>query len=417
MKAFKNDFPAIHDPLYFSESARTWRKLGAEMTATQVVQLETCVKANAWDLKSRALLLGYFHWQMKTKDQLLRQTWLRHLSWLVTHRPDHDLAIHFYDSFFFQGDGYREIKAIWMEQVSRNPKNAAIQCHAAGFLDLANDKELAEQVFTAAIEGNPTSLELRHNQVRLYSRWRGKELEALAAIEQMRECFPSLDALYELQQLPAIALAAGNEGKAIDAANELLEIATKKSKHWNRDRVINEAHTVLGEIALKNGNLEKARWHLYQSLPAPALLMIPSLKLARSLVLAGQPLDVISYLDNFEKTCTPYLEDAFKIHFQIEYGKIYDNVRDADDPSLRPQYERALLDHRFKVLEATEAPLLKKALESAIKHSRWSVEWWSNRASNPPMTGDDSECVNLCLNLHREHLLRLEAFRSETFAS
>jgi hypothetical protein len=233
----------------------------------------------------------------------------------------------------------------------------------------------------------------------------------------MRECFPSLDALYELQQLPAIALAAGNEGKAIDAANELLEIATKKSKHWNRDRVINEAHTVLGEIALKNGNLEKARWHLYQSLPAPALLMIPSLKLARSLVLAGQPLDVISYLDNFEKTCTPYLEDAFKIHFQIEYGKIYDNVRDADDPSLRPQYERALLDHRFKVLEATEAPLLKKALESAIKHSRWSVEWWSNRASNPPMTGDDSECVNLCLNLHREHLLRLEAFRSETFAS
>ena len=236
-------------------------------------------------------------------------------------------------------------------------------------------------------------------------------MKALIAIDKLREYCPSADISFELEKLPAIAFAAGNEPRAIEAAKELLELVENKPKYRDVERITNEVHTVLGKIALKHGDLERARRHLHSSLPATTMrFIVPSFELARGLVQAGDSNDVISYLDRVVKICPPILAEAFKIRFQIEHGLESIDAYDDVDTLLRPKYEKSFSDYSFALLMNTEASKLKKVLECELERTRTEVTHCLAQIDQDFYT---EICANICLEIHQQHLARLEKFASE----
>jgi thiol-disulfide isomerase/thioredoxin len=103
-----------------------------------------------------------------------------------------------------------------------------------------------------------------------------------------------------LPQLGRAELDAGNLDAAEQAGRRLLEIADENRGQWNHDDIAHNAHTLLGRVALRRGDLDGAKEHLLASgriAGSPVLGSFgPNLDLARELAGAGERETVLRYL-------------------------------------------------------------------------------------------------------------------------
>lgn len=111
-------------------------------------------------------------------------------------------------------------------------------------------------------------------------------------------------------------------------AEELLHLASTKPKDWNYGNAIHDGNMVLGQVALREGDLEKAAQYLLKSgatKGSPQLNSFgPNMSLAKELVEANRPDAVLEYL----KLCSTFWKmsrDRLEVWtFQVQNGKVPD---------------------------------------------------------------------------------------------
>ncbi len=123
---------------------------------------------------------------------------------------------------------------------------------------------------------------------------------APADIEELRSALSNDDIF---TQLPTAAAAAFHLGRFVDAkefADRSIAMATQFQNTWNYGNALHRGHTVLGLLALRNNDVERAIHHLYASGETPGSPQLgsfgPTMHLAKELLRGGQVTPVIEYL-------------------------------------------------------------------------------------------------------------------------
>jgi len=118
---------------------------------------------------------------------------------------------------------------------------------------------------------------------------------------------PQTPRYYALEDL-AKAEVYKDVNKAKELAEEFLNLATVEPKDWNYGNAIHIANMVLGQVALRSGDIEKAEAYLIKSGETPGSPQLntfgPNMSLAKEL-LEAQRLDVV--LEYF-KQCSNFWE-------------------------------------------------------------------------------------------------------------
>lgn len=123
--------------------------------------------------------------------------------------------------------------------------------------------------------------------------------QVLADLEQDATDRDAMDRFHALGDLTDAAMDAGATEKAAAYANEMLAAAAQHKEDWNYGNAINDGHTTLGLLALRQGDVDKAREHLLESAQiegSPQLNSFgPNMSLAKELLDKGETGAVLQY--------------------------------------------------------------------------------------------------------------------------
>ena len=109
-------------------------------SATEAERYEAVLQANPEDLGARSLLLAWYVGQYD--KPAIRPVRLGHILWTIEHHPDMRLSDSRSLSIDERLDEFRLVRQAWLDQVKRQPSNAAVLLRAAGMLS-RSDRELA----------------------------------------------------------------------------------------------------------------------------------------------------------------------------------------------------------------------------------------------------------------------------------
>lgn len=378
---------------------------GQNLTREQIKEIEQNLRDNPGDLNIRILLVARYS-EFEPEE---REHRLRHIRWLVENEPAHAITGSPFCQINASEDDYQQIKSLWNYQVRKHVRNAKVQANAASYF-FQQDKELAEKCLKAAIKISPNNEEFKSKLSLLYSLWDGHETEALDELEKLCQGSDSEDLFFKMSELPSKAFDANDFKKAEKYANRLIELCEKYRDNWNYGNAWNKAHTVLGRIALKNGDIEGAKNHLHLSsidIATPQTASFgPSLDLAKDLAKAKEKSSVIEYLDAHERLCDVTDNWAFEVRYKLE--------QEVEDPiisiSAREHYDDSKMEHQLTALKSQEPTLRKKHLAELIKRTKSNVETWQRRSkeSNPEQTEETIRYAERTLEAHKQHLQNLE---------
>jgi Flp pilus assembly protein TadD len=295
---------------------------GRRLNANQAAELEATVAKNPDDLSARTKLLGYYFTSRPTSEDAKAAN-RKHVLWIIKNRPAAEIA----GTPFCQidavsdPDGYHDAKQLWSAATHAQAKNATILGHAAQFVFL-HDRALAEDLLKQARQLEPKEPKWSDQLGHLYAMKDGKESATLALAEF--ETAQSADTdeetkFYRLDYLAKSALAAGEIEKASLYAQQLLKAGEKHPKDWNYGNSIHHGNNVLGQIALKKGNVQEADEFLLKAGQTPGSPQLnsfgPNMTLAKELLEAGEKDTVLRYFalcGKFWKSGTDRLDDWTK---------------------------------------------------------------------------------------------------------
>jgi len=116
--------------------------------------------------------------------------------------------------------------------------------------------------------------------------------------------------------------------KAEKYAKELLTLAPNYPKNWNYGNAIHKGYLVLGHLALKGGDLEKAKSYLFASVKSPGSPQLnsfgPNMTLAKELLAKGETESVLNFFTQCESFWKMGQESLAKWRNQIKEGKTPD---------------------------------------------------------------------------------------------
>ncbi|HEX3130193.1 MAG TPA: RNA polymerase subunit sigma-24 [Thermoanaerobaculia bacterium] len=305
---------------------------GSRLSDEEVRKLESQVAASPGDVEARSQLLGYYFLRAHTSAEA-RSARQGHILWLIRNRPDAPILEMPYGHLdaVLDGSAYAEGRAAWMEQVERDPKNAAILGSAASYL-LLHDAAMAESLYKraeAADPGNPEwARELGHLYALGGSGKAGGERQpaARASLEAYeRSLVNTKEAESREAMLPDLAKAAldaGETAKARAYAEEMLKATDRES--WNYGNAIHHGHLILGRIALREGDLAAAKEQLLAAGDTPGSPQLnsfgPNMTLARELLEKGEKQAVLEY---FKRCGSFWKEDRLEAWAsEVQNGKI-----------------------------------------------------------------------------------------------
>lgn len=311
---------------HLAESALS--KIGRDLTQEQIKGLEYSLAGSPHETAIRVLLLAYYFLGQR-RSQSASEARYQHILWLICHAPQTQTAGRPDALLMKRVDAkrYEEAKKLWLKQVDNHPTDTTVIGNAASFFVL-NDKQLSEQLYKEAQRldpDDPTWSQRLGHLYSLQSRGGGADsarnakmaLRELLASETTRtaatessDTEKSGDAIdrrifSRVHALPDLAKAAFVAGEFDDAnryATELLTLTNSQEipKHHRGDgNAIHYANLVLGQCALRNGDLESAKQHLLASgrtKGSPNLKSFgPNMSLAKELLEQGEHDVVLEY--------------------------------------------------------------------------------------------------------------------------
>lgn len=129
---------------------------------------------------------------------------------------------------------------------------------------------------------------------------KGVQQRSLKTLSEFSRLVTSEEIFYGI---PGAAFAAINLDRPIEAADlarRAIELAAANEKDWNHGNALHAGHTVLGLLALQEGEIEEAIRDLHASgnvRGSPQLASFgPSMQLAKELLIRGQVKPVVEFL-------------------------------------------------------------------------------------------------------------------------
>lgn len=289
---------------------------GSELKENEVVELETRLRRDPHDIRSRNLLLGYYYYHMydetdeddeddEEHENEKEKRRANHALWVIKHIPKHDLASDCSVQIDSDEIGYEQGKELWLHHVKKNKKDIVILGNAADFFMLP-DKDAAEKILRKARSLQPFSPEWPNRLSQLYE-LNSNENSDEYAIKALKEKgrayglarkFGLSNACKELSDLPMLAYKAGDFKSASVYANKLLKKCKNAKCDIERNAAIHNSNTVLGLLAFDHGEFEKAKKRLLESTVLSTRFAPPPLTiLAKKLFETGFVDVVLEYLE------------------------------------------------------------------------------------------------------------------------
>jgi len=283
---------------------------GNKLSEEEVKDLEDRLEANPDDLASRTKLLGYY-FRTQFKSSYARKVRQKHIMWIIENRPEAEIAGLPYASLnpILDGLAYHKAKKLWLKQVETQEKNTAILGNAANFF-IIHDRDISESLLNKAQVLEPDNPEWSERLGELYlldmhtaKSIRAKKNAAKKALKQFQHSLTltvdETHRFYRLADVAEAAFEAGETEKARTYATELLDKAATHRNDWNYGNAIHHGNLILGRIALKSGDLEKAKECLIKAGNTPGSPQLnsfgPNMTLAKELLEKGEREVVIKY--------------------------------------------------------------------------------------------------------------------------
>jgi hypothetical protein len=319
-------------------------KEGASLSVDDAAALERILDLRPQDLDTRARLLGYerarawaAHAATTPEEKLaqgmdvffsrvsdLEKIRARHALWLAENAPRAPLAAHPLCHFQMTKSPYAELSSIWRRHVAAEPADPTLLAHAISFFWDANEQFADELVARAEVlfPGDMRWIRFRqerradelHREHRLQpfrdsrlipageegstgdDRRAQKRLAEMEAL--LRESDPEAAWLFRLRRIAAdLSLALGDLHRARAHAEQLLVSGPDELRLGDP---VHDGHLLLGRIALREDDVDRARAHLILAGEAGGKGLFaffgPNLRLAIDLLARGESEVVIRYL-------------------------------------------------------------------------------------------------------------------------
>lgn len=282
---------------------------GFQFTPEQAHKLESRIRKNPQDVSSRAELLGYYfsHHSAPGGANAAR---VEQVLWMIDHAP----ASEFSGTPFCQIDrlldakGYAKARDAWLKQVTEHPDSGAVLANAAKFVMLCSLEE-AEGLLGRAMKAEPTnpqwprelaSLEMQGVSQLKPGERRARASRALSELEKaLRLTRGRQQQSFLVTDAAKAAFDAGDMARAKQYAQRLLDEAARFPGGWNTRDAIYTGNTILGRVALANGNVAAAREYLLASAATPGSPSLesfgPNTSLANELLARGARQAVLKY--------------------------------------------------------------------------------------------------------------------------
>jgi hypothetical protein len=264
------------------------------------------VKAAPDDVEARTQLLGYYM-RLAFSSPEAKEARRQHILWLINNRPDAPvLSTPFARlDMHLDSSAYEEGRKAWLDQVDRQPKNAALLGSAAAYL-LLNDSGTAASLLQRAEAAEPQNPDWSRDLGHLYALGRtrktGEERQksAKAALDAYERSRANMQDDEERESLlpyiATLALEAGETAKARGYAEDMLK---SDAQGWNAGNLVHHGHLVLGRLALRDGDTKTAQEHLLaagKTKGSPQLNSFgPNMTLAKELLEKGERQAVLEY--------------------------------------------------------------------------------------------------------------------------
>lgn len=291
---------------------------GYDLSLAEAQRLEDSLQKNPDDTAAHTTLLAYY-FRNGLRDmapEKVKQARRRHILWLIEHHPEDRLAGApearvDVGGYLADPEGYVQAAAAWRKETAKPEVSSAVSANAARFFTLT-EIEFAASLLERAVRADPkdqgAARDLAHNyrmQARRAKDEAGRAALARKAFEQMESAAKLATRPQErfplLADLATMALDAGDPAKARGHATELLEMAPQFPKNWNYGNAIHHGNLVLGRLAVRSGDLEKAKEHLLAAGKTPGSPQInsfgPNMALALELLQKGERDAVIQYFE------------------------------------------------------------------------------------------------------------------------
>jgi len=294
---------------------------GANLSEADVQLLEQQIKKDPHDVIARTKLLGYYS-RRQFRDSSAREAKQNHILWLIQNAPGSEVLGIPAGSLdgYLDAEAYLEGKKIWIDHIEKDPENLQILENSAAFFT-RSDRDLAEQFLKKGRSLDPKNPKWPQSLGHLYqldmmclSSDERKE-SARCALEQFEMAYNLSAEMfrgYMLQYLAKAAMEADELEKADGYAQKMLG---QSGWDWNHGNNIHHGNIILGRIALKTGNIEKAKEHLIAAGKTPGSPQLnsfgPNMMLAKELAEKGEKEVVLQYFElcsSFWKTHTDDLD-------------------------------------------------------------------------------------------------------------
>ena len=282
---------------------------GHQLSQEQAQGLEAALQAAPEDLSIRAKLIGYYCGQFGQRQA--RQACQLHVLWVIRNHPEAELAGTHYFCLLqpLDGEACEQAAKLWKQQTARHPTDPSVLGNAAAFF-LLGDATLTEELLKKGEALEPANPRWPERLGQVYSLYpqpasephaARRDADALAAYERAyARTAGDLPKSYLLSYLAASAFDAGSLDKAKAYAELALDAARRWPSDWNAGNAVHHGNLILGRLALRAGDTEKAKAYLISAAKlhgSPQLDSFgPNMVLAKELLERGEQTAVLEYL-------------------------------------------------------------------------------------------------------------------------
>lgn len=281
-------------------------RLSRELSPTQIAAMRARIAKDPGDTRTRALLMAATWYDRG--DAEVKQTHYGQVVWFVANLPDAPILSEGELSVdkVLDARTYALLCDLYDEALAKRPKDVAVMANYAA-LTLISDKERAIGLLTEAARLDPKN-------PKRYERLAFAHVLASHRVFGGRD--PAEASLAVDAYVKARALGSRGSDKyyleaVFDSGREAVaerEAKTLLQKPDHADATHN-AHTILGRLALRKGDIAAAKTHLLESAKVEGSPVLgsfgPSMDLARELLAKGERKPVLAYLT----ACGKFWED------------------------------------------------------------------------------------------------------------
>lgn len=276
---------------------------GFSLSPEAAAVLESRLKECPSDLPCRLKLLGYY-WRWRHGSKSAASKHLASVVWMIRRMPELEVLGDPYASVDSPQGAYEKCKKTWLAQISKNKESVPVITNAASFLRF--DLRLAETLYRKAIILDPENPAWSRDlawRLRLGAKKNSARLKrAFVAIQDaIRKTDDPASKRYLYDYLAEIAFNVSEWSIAEKAAKKSVAEARKYGNDWYVGNAIHDGNCILGRLALRNGKIKKAIFHLVEAGKtdgSPQLNSFgPNMQFAQEMLHVGQRRAVIRYLE------------------------------------------------------------------------------------------------------------------------